>query len=140
MRKFNTGNAIVINVAGVCGAAANYLGDNGPATSALFSGPVGSMVDTLGQVFVCDLNNNLVRRVNSNSIVALISGTSAATNSGDDGPASSASFQTPCGIWFNSVAFMYVTSKNGFVVRTIDSDGIISLFAGKLLSCTAFRY
>ena len=132
VRKFSTSNFIVINVAGVCGTSANYGGDGGPATSALFSSPLSSIVDTTGQVFICDLNNNLVRKVSTSNIMSIVVGTTTGSNTGDGGAATSASIQTPSGIWVNSLAQIYVTSFSGHVARTISSGGIITLLAGML--------
>lgn len=132
LRKFSTSNYIVVNVAGVCGSS-GYGGDNGAATAALFNSPVSSMVDTLGQVLICDTNNNLIRKVKTNNIMAIVAGTTVSSNSGDGGQATSATIQTPTGIWFNSVGVIYVTSSSGHLARTISSSGIISLLAGLVL-------
>lgn len=43
---------------------AGYTGDNGPATSAKLNGPNRVALDSLGDLFITDNNNNVVRKVN----------------------------------------------------------------------------
>lgn len=47
----------------IAGSTAGYLGDFGPASSALLNVPQGLSIDTAGQVFVCDAGNYAVRKI-----------------------------------------------------------------------------
>lgn len=129
VRKFSYPNGIVVNVAGVCGSSGSYSGDNGLATSALFNQPSGITVDSLGVIYIADVANFLVRKV-SNLIVTSISGTRTSTNTGDGGPASSATI-TPYALWIDSLNQLFVASKENYIRKiTTGSSMIITLIAG----------
>ena len=50
-----------------------YSGDNGPATSALLSQPVGVAVDAAGNLYIADTGNNRIRKV-SNGVITTVAG------------------------------------------------------------------
>ena len=74
-----------------------YSGDGGPATSAHLGFLDGSYVDPLGNLFVCDDWNNVVRLVNSTGTISTVAGfyPGNAGYTGDGGPATSATMNTP---------------------------------------------
>jgi len=59
VRKVSAGIITTLAGSGVSG----YFGDNGPATSALLNEPQGVAVDSLGNVFIADTLNNVIRKV-----------------------------------------------------------------------------
>jgi Abnormal spindle-like microcephaly-assoc'd, ASPM-SPD-2-Hydin/NHL repeat len=69
-----------------------YSGDGGPAVNAQLNTPYGVAVDYLGNVFIADAGNNIVREVNaSTGTITTIAGTPQTWGfSGDGGPATSA--------------------------------------------------
>ena len=60
IRKADT-NDIIATVAG--NGTAGYSGDGGPATSANLNQPAAVAVDALGNLFIADTRNNLIREV-----------------------------------------------------------------------------
>jgi hypothetical protein len=74
---------------------AGYSGDNGPASSAIFNGPLGVAVDGGGNWYVFDTLNNRIRKVTSNGTITTFAGTGAAGFSGDGGPAVAALLNQP---------------------------------------------
>jgi hypothetical protein len=69
VRKVSGG--VITTVAG--GGAS--LGDNGPATSARFSGPFGLVVDSVGNVYIADNENSRVRALTLSPCAYLVSPT-----------------------------------------------------------------
>jgi sugar lactone lactonase YvrE len=57
IRKVSSGT--ITTLAG--NGTANYSGDNGPAAAAALNGPSGVSTNALGQIFVADSGNNLIR-------------------------------------------------------------------------------
>jgi hypothetical protein len=77
----------------------SYSGDNGQATSAAINGPSGIAIDSSGNVYLSDFNNNRVRKITaSTGIITTYAGTGASSYSGDDGVASSAALYNPNGL------------------------------------------
>ena len=63
-----------------------FSGDNGPATNAQLSSPLGVAVDTAGNVYIADTNNHRIRKV-SNGVITTVSGNGSFTIGGDNVPA-----------------------------------------------------
>ena len=72
--------------------AGGSLGDGGPAAVASLNEPRGVAVDTDGNLFIADLPNHRIRKVEKDTgIIATVAGTGVAGYTGDAGPATSAS-------------------------------------------------
>ena len=82
-----------------------YRGDNGPAWRAELSFPTGLAVDALGNLYIADSGNNVIRRVSTNGVITTVAGNVAADQasgglggfSGDGGPATQARLNSPQG-------------------------------------------
>jgi sugar lactone lactonase YvrE len=100
----DTGNSKVrvVNAAGIITTFAGtgsygYGGDNGPAISAMLAAPTGLGIDGGGNVYISDTNNNRLRKVTTASVISTYAGTGAQGNTGDGGPALSATLNHPAG-------------------------------------------
>ena len=90
-----------------------FGGDNGPATSAQINEPRGVAAAPGGGFFIADTNNNRVRFVNAAGIITTVAGNGNAAYSGDNGPATSASVNTPTSVLApSSGGFIIVDSRN----------------------------
>ena len=84
----------IITVAG--NGNAGYSGDNGPATAAELNNPVGVAVDSAGDLFIADTENNVVREVvKATGDIITVAGNGTAGYSGDNGPATAAELDAP---------------------------------------------
>ena len=92
----------IITVAG--NGTAGYSGDNGPATAAELNGPNGVAVDSAGDLFIADANNNVIREVvKATGDIITVAGNGTAGYSGDNGPATAAELNGPLGVAVDSV-------------------------------------
>ena len=137
----DAGNFVIrkIDTAGVVSTLAGngsigYSGDGGPAILAQFASPAGIATDAAGNIYICDWNNNAVRKIDSLGIIRTIAGTGMAGYSGDGGPAVAAKLKNPAAITLDHYGNLYVCDWSNFVVRKIDTNGIITTFAGNGLS------
>src|SRR5580704_11514067 len=72
-------------------AGSSFVGDNGPATSALLFQAGGIASDTSGNLYVSDAQNNRVRKITRRAgTITTVAGTGVPGFSGDGGPASAA--------------------------------------------------
>lgn len=62
--------------------------------------------------------------------IKTVAGTGTSASSGDNGPATSASFRHVWGMWSDTIGTLYLTETFGYKVRKIDSAGIITRFLG----------
>ncbi|HTX34442.1 MAG TPA: NHL repeat-containing protein, partial [Bryobacteraceae bacterium] len=107
-----------------------YSGDGGPGTSASLRFPAGLSVDTVGNLYVVDLNSNRIRKVTPAGIITTVAGTGNAGFSGDGGPATAATLNYPNDVAVDPAGNLYITDSANKVVRKVTANGIINTIAG----------
>ncbi|HEY1738698.1 MAG TPA: fibronectin type III domain-containing protein [Acidimicrobiia bacterium] len=115
---------VVTTLAG--NGTAGYV--NGSGSSAEFNAPNGIAIDSSGNVYVGDTNNNDIRKVTSSGTTSLFAGSSSQTAGSTDG--SNATFNQPNGLAFDASGNLYVADANNNKIRKITSGGTTSTFAG----------
>ena len=132
----------IITVAG--NGTAGYSGDNGPATAAELNGPVGVAVDSVGDLFIADNSNNVVREVvKATGDIITVAGNGTAGYSGDNGPATAAELDVPSRVAVDSAGDLFVADTNNNVVReftpavTVDSSPVLSSTTTALRASTS---
>ncbi|HTA81353.1 MAG TPA: T9SS type A sorting domain-containing protein [Bacteroidia bacterium] len=128
VRKVNT-SGIMTTIAGT--GANGYSGDGGQATAAEFNYPQGLAVDDTGNIYIADVYNNRVRKVNTNGIITTVAGNGTSGYNGDGGPATAARLYEPLRMIFDSVGNLYIDDWWNSCVRKVNSGGIISTIVGK---------
>ncbi|MFC5861169.1 hypothetical protein ACFPT7_02565 [Acidicapsa dinghuensis] len=99
--------------------AGAVIGDGGPATKAQLSNPQGVALDSSGNIFIADSNNQRVRMVSAaTGIITTVAGTSVGYV-GDGGPADLAKLHNPEGLFFDSSGVLYIADSYNSVVRKI---------------------
>ena len=135
IREVVKASGLIYTVAGTSGTL-GYTGDGGAATSAtlnISSGFAGLALDTSGNLYIADIGNNVIRKVNlSSGIITTIAGspTGVAGYSGDSGAAISATLNSPAGVFVTSNGSIYIADFTNNVVRMISPGGIITTVAG----------
>ena len=119
---------IINTIAGI--GIYGYSGDGGPATAAELSGPMGIYMDASKNIYVADLGNQRIRKIDASGNINTIAGCGAYGFSGDGGPALAAEFEDPAGICGDESGNIYVADEFNNRVRKIDKTGIITTFAG----------
>jgi len=107
-------------------------GDGGPAEKASLNMPYELAWDKAGNLFIVELANNCVRRVDAKTrIITTIAGTGIKGFSGDGGPATEAQFNQPHSLAFDGAGDLYVCDIMNHRIRKIDmKTGIISTWSG----------
>jgi sugar lactone lactonase YvrE len=125
------------DIATVAGnGTAGYLGDGGPASQAELNGPSKLVIDYLGNLYIADYYNNLIRKVTlptGTIATAAGSGTPPYNNyfSGDGGPATEALLWFPGGVTADAAGDFYVVDTNNNRIRIVSAaNGIITTLAG----------
>ncbi len=124
---------------GICGLS----GDTGPATQAEIHPFLSNVaVDTLGNVYIADTLNHLIRKVTvSTGIITTVAGTITVNPSGpaqgsfgfsgDNGPATQAQLWRPYGVSVDPAGNLYIAdTDNGRIRMVTASTGIITTVAG----------
>jgi len=109
---------------------AGYNGDWISPASAELNSPSGVFVDTFGNIYIADTNNNRIREVIAalDEIVTL-AGDGIKGFSGDGGSAASAELNVPMGVVLDNTLNVYIADTNNNRIRKV-AGGVISTIAG----------
>ena len=131
VRAVNLTTGIITTVAG--NGTAGYSGNGGPAKSAELFDPSGVVVNSSGNLYISDTDNNVVRKVTgSTQVITTIAGNHTFGYSGDKGPATSAELAQPFGLALNSAGTtLYIADSSNNAIRTVNlTTGVITTIAG----------
>ncbi len=109
-----------------------YSGDGGPARQATFNLPHEIRFDKHGDLFIVDMTNHAVRKVDMKSgVITTFAGNGKPGYAGDGGPAKDAQFKQPHSIQFDPAGDLFICDIGNNVIRRVDAKtGTISTFAG----------
>ena len=106
------------------------LGDGGPAVSARLGTISAIAVGPHGSLYIADSAYHQVRRVDLNGNISLLAGSAVRGFSGDGGPASAASLDTPTALAVDSGGNVYIGDSGNHRVRVVSIYGNIYTVAG----------
>jgi trimeric autotransporter adhesin len=128
IRKVTAATGIITTVAGT--GAAGDGGDNGPATAAQLNNPRGLAIDSAGNLYIGDTNNNRIRKIDAGSgIITTVAGNGTPGYSGDNGPATSAELYSGS-LAVDGAGDIYAADGANNVIRMVNTAGIITTVAG----------
>ncbi|MHB8400419.1 MAG: NHL domain-containing protein [Bacteroidia bacterium] len=127
IRKVNT-SGIITTIAG--NGSGGFFGDGGQATAAQFYYPQYMTFDGTGNLFIADVGNNRIRKINTLGIINTIAGTGVGGYSGDGGQATAAKFNGPDGVTFDTKGNLYIADYSNNRIRVVNTAGIITTIVG----------
>ena len=128
IRQINTAG-IISTIAGT-GGMTGYSGDGASATLAKLLGPYALAVDDNGNIYVADVGNYRIRKINTSGIITTIAGNGIAGYGGDGGPADTAEISRVNGIAVDSTGNVFISDADNQRIRMINTDGIINTIGG----------
>lgn len=109
--------------------AQSGLTNNVQATATALAAPAQIAYDAAGNLYIADLNNNVIRKVDLAGIVTTVAGTGEQGFAGDGGPATSAQLDSPAGVAVNAAGDIYIADTHNQRIRKV-SGGTITTIAG----------
>ena len=128
IRRVDAATGIITTVAG--DGFGGSSGDGGPATSARLFHPTGVALDGTGNLFIADLGNHRIRKVDTSGIITTVAGDGFGGFSGYGGPATSASLNLPHGVALDGAGNLFIADQFKHRIRKVDTSGIITTVAG----------
>jgi hypothetical protein len=126
IRVVTAGNISTIAGTGSVG----YSGDGGPATAALLAHPSAVAVDSSGNIYIADTNNQCIRMI-SGGTISTVAGSGEQGFSGDGGLATAAMLSIPAGVAVDGSQNIYIADTGNQRIRMVThSTGFIATIAG----------
>lgn len=130
VRRLDLHSGELTTVAG-CGRR-GYTGDGGPAIDACLNEPYEIRFDAAGNLYVVEMKNHVVRRVDAKTkVIDTIAGTGRPGYGGDGEPATKALFRQPHSIALDDHGGLYIADIGNHRIRRVDlTTGIVESIAG----------
>jgi uncharacterized protein (TIGR03437 family) len=125
-----TPDGFIHHVAGSTSGLSGFSGDGGPAANALLNGPQEIAVDPKGNLYIADLNNQRIRKIDPNGVISTVAGSGSAGFGGDGGLAASASLFYPSGVAVDTSGNLFIADQFNRCVRRVTPSGMIDTVAG----------
>ena len=106
------------------------VGDGVPATSERLVHPGALDIDSSGNLYIADLRDHRIRKVDAAGIITTIAGTGVPGFSGDGGPALHAQIWNPFGLAVDGAGNVFIADTANYRIRKIDDTGRITTVAG----------
>ena len=120
VRKVNAAGTTVSTIVG------GYVGDGGVATNGCLNSPENIAFNSSGNLYIVEAGNR-VREVSAGDISTL-AGTGVTGYSGDKGPASAATINSPLGVAADPFGNVYFADTGNNVIRVVNSSKEITTF------------
>lgn len=126
-----TSSGIITTIAGTPGTY-GYSGDGGPATAALLDMAHDIVIDKHDNIYIAEDYNDRIRKIDTAGIITTFAGggTTTGSGAGDGGQATNARLNAPRSIAIDTVGNIYFYEAVSNRVRKVDTNGIITAFAG----------
>jgi probable HAF family extracellular repeat protein len=132
----DTGNNTIrmISTAGMVTTVAGFGGasgtTDGAGSSARFRSPHGIAIDSGGNLFISDTQNNTIRIMNSLGVVETIAGQAGGMAGAVDGAGVQARFWSPSGLALGKQGEVFLADRGNHTIRVMMADGHVRTLGG----------
>ena len=106
-------------------------GDGGQARKSMLRRPGGVAVDRAGTVYIADMGNHRIRKVDPSGLISTVAGTGNSGLGDDGGQAPGAVLDKPFGVAIDASGNVYFSDIGNHRIQKIDPSGTVSTVAGK---------
>ncbi len=117
IRKIDATTGKISTIAGT--TVLGYDGDGGPASHATLNNPNNIFVDQHGNIFISDMGNNVVRKVETTGEIHTVAGCGVLGYTGDGGLAVLAKLNGPHSLLVDELDYLYIGDGNSSVIRKV---------------------
>ncbi len=121
-------SGIINTIAGA--GTPGYSGDGGAARGAQLSAFHQLAADPLGNIYIADSGNSVIREITTAGIIRTVAGIGSNAFFGDQGSATSAALAFPFGVALDSSGNLFIADTSNYRIREVFSSGVIETVAG----------
>lgn len=131
IRRIDMQTGLITTVAGTA-RKRGYSGDGGPASAAQFSNPISIQFAPGGDLYVCDIGNHVIRRIDqATGVVTTLAGTGKPGPTPDGAPLAGTPFDNPRSLDVDRDGNLWLATREGNQVFKLDlRAGVIRHIAG----------
>jgi sugar lactone lactonase YvrE len=122
-----TPDGVVTTLAGAAGVR-GYA--DGTGAEARFARPIGVAADSVGNLYVGDVGNFVIRKITPGGTVTTLAGMPHVSGNGD-GARAEARFSEPIGVAADSEGNIYVADSGNNAIREVTEDGVVRTVVGQ---------
>lgn len=120
VRKIAMKTGTITTIAGTIGQS-GYAGDGGPATAALLKQPHSIQFDAHGDLFICDIGNHVIRKVEMKTgTIRTFAGTGKPGPTPDGAPIAGTPLKGPRSLDFDAAGDLWLATREGNQVFRFD--------------------
>ncbi|MEY2881532.1 MAG: hypothetical protein RLZZ15_3912 [Verrucomicrobiota bacterium] len=125
IRRIDARTQVITTVVGT--GKPGYTGDGGPATAAQLNQPHSLQLDAAGDLYLCDIRNNVIRKVTTaTGVITTFAGTGKPGDTPDNSPIAGTPLREPRTLDFDARGDLWLATRGGNQVFRFD------LAAGKI--------
>lgn len=111
----------------IAGSRGTYGSQDGTGSYGLFMNPNGIALDSAGNIYVADTDNNSIRKVTQSGVVTTLAGSLSYWSWGAvDDTGSAARFHSPHGLAIDSAGNLYVADTGNNSIRKVTPGGVVT--------------
>lgn len=118
--------------------SAGFSGDGGPATSAQLNMPADVKVDQNGNIYIADMMNHRIRRIDSSGIITTVAGDGNQGRGPDSVAATASSLNTPCAIAIAPNGDLYIADWQNYLIRKVSFSAQPVITPGSVVNAASF--
>lgn len=131
-----TSDGTITTIAG--SGSGGFSGDGGLATAARLNMPADVKVDARGNVYIADMLNHRIRRVDPSGMITTVAGDGRQGRGPDSVPATASSLNTPAGIALDPSGDLYIADWQNYLIRKVSFSGQPLITPGAIVNAASF--
>ena len=131
-----TPDGIIRTIAGT--GTAGFSGDGGPAATAQLNLPSDVKVDASGNIYIADMMNHRVRRIDTSGIITTVAGDGNQGRGPDSVSAPASSLNTPCAVALAPNGDLYIADWQNYLIRKVPFSSQPTITPGAVVNAASY--